>query len=420
MSQQSIKLFPSQYKFVHSEKKEVLLSGSYGCGKSRALCYALVRQATIPGNDVLLLRKTLTSLRRSTLISLIGGSEPILARGTYTHNKLEQRIRLNGGGTIYYMGLDEATKIRSMNLGAIAVDEAIEITETEYNELLGRLRLLVGSRQIFMATNPGPPSHWIYQYFFIDPIEQREVIMARTEENTLLPDDYILSLKSLPPSLYRRYVEGIWCAIEGLVYDTFDTKVNIRSCEDEELSIKFEEYFLGIDFGYRSPTAMVLVGRTGEKLRVLDEVYARKLLMSQIKDHIKFYHNLYPDLTCIVDPSAATLIAEIENLDVYCLKADNDIILGINRVRTAFSDGLLISDKCVNLLRELENYIYEEGTEKPVKRDDHALDALRYVCNTISSADAGPRPFIWSYNDFLKMQHDEEVKRVAWRYHLLP
>ena len=407
--QEIVKLFPSQLKFVTSSKKCILMSGSYGCGKSKALCYALIKQASIPGNDVLLLRKTLTSLRRSTLISLIGGGDPVLPKNSYRINKQEQCISLNGGGNIYYMGLDEATKIRSMNLGAIAIDEAIEISEVEYNELLGRLRLTVGSRQMFLATNPGSPQHWIYQYFFVNRLDNMEVIMAKTHENTLLPEDYVESLKALPPSLYRRYVLGEWCAIEGLIYDNFERTVNVRNFEEEHLNIPYEEHYLGIDFGYKSPTAMVLVGRTGEKIRVLKEIFQKKLLMSQIKKHVTDFYDSYPNMTCVVDPSAATLIAELENLGIYTLKADNDVILGINRVRTAFNDGLLISDGCVNLIRELENYVYEQGSEKPVKINDHALDALRYVLNTITSTDVGGiKNFIMGFDDWRRLEFERK------------
>jgi hypothetical protein len=47
--------------------------------------------------------------------------------------------------------------------------------------------------------------------------------------------------------------------------------------------------------------------------------------------------------------------------------------------------GLVVFDTCVDLIREVENYVRpdarggKDGTEKPVKRDDHLLDALRYM-----------------------------------------
>ena len=44
-------------------------------------------------------------------------------------------------------------------------------------------------------------------------------------------------------------------------------------------------------------------------------------------------------------------------------------------------------DCCPNLIREIEGYVWdpklgEKGIDAPLKRDDHALDALRYAVNT--------------------------------------
>ena len=48
-------------------------------------------------------------------------------------------------------------------------------------------------------------------------------------------------------------------------------------------------------------------------------------------------------------------------------------------------DGtVLVLDKCKNLIREIEGYSWdpkaaEKGEDKPIKKDDHLIDALRYV-----------------------------------------
>ena len=48
----------------------------------------------------------------------------------------------------------------------------------------------------------------------------------------------------------------------------------------------------------------------------------------------------------------------------------------------------IVAEKCPNLLREFASYIWDEkaqerGEDKPVKLNDHALDALRYLLQTI-------------------------------------
>jgi phage terminase large subunit len=76
--------------------------------------------------------------------------------------------------------------------------------------------------------------------------------------------------------------------------------------------------------------------------------------------------------------------------------AKNDVQVGIDRVKSYLKihpklkrPMLYIFDTCTNLLEEMTTYRYpelrpnQEGkraeNEKPVKVDDHALDALRYM-----------------------------------------
>ena len=48
---------------------------------------------------------------------------------------------------------------------------------------------------------------------------------------------------------------------------------------------------------------------------------------------------------------------------------------------------LFVCAECKNLIKEIESYVWdnkasERGYDEPVKRDDHAIDALRYVIAT--------------------------------------
>ena len=73
--------------------------------------------------------------------------------------------------------------------------------------------------------------------------------------------------------------------------------------------------------------------------------------------------------------------------------ADNRLRGGIDVVRQRLlmredgTPGLLVDASCRNLLREFELYEWDEqstsGERVPRKRDDHALDALRYLCVAI-------------------------------------
>lgn len=389
-----LKLLPKQRKFLESTKKEVLYSGGFGSGKSLAICIKAIMEASKKGNVVLILRKTLTSLKKSTLRSLIsedGDNEALLPLGSYKHNKSSGEIQLNNGGIIIYTGLDNPTRILSINAGCILIDEAIEFTEPEYRALFSRLRLNVGSRQILSVTNPGPQSHFLYKRFYLENNKDREVIHAPTTENFLLPKDYIESLESdykTNELLYKKYILGEWVSAENAVYKLFNREIHCKVKEYES-----DTYYLGLDFGFTNQTAMVLCQVAGSKVIIKDEVYKTKLLQSDIIENIQNFKNQYPDLTVICDPSAASLIASIQAEHINCLKANNDIALGISRVNTKMAvredtnePDLYVYPSCINLIRELENYQYaKDGSEKPVKINDHTC----FVGDTLITTDKG-------------------------------
>ena len=84
----------------------------------------------------------------------------------------------------------------------------------------------------------------------------------------------------------------------------------------------------------------------------------------------------------IVDPSAASFIAELRKRGYKVLKANNDVGMLLNL-------GMLVfSSSCVETIKEFTSYIWDEkamerGEDKPVKQHDHSMDAVRYFVSTI-------------------------------------
>ena len=91
----------------------------------------------------------------------------------------------------------------------------------------------------------------------------------------------------------------------------------------------------------------------------------------------------------IVDPSAASFIAELRSRGVYVIEADNNVLDGIRRTGSLFHRRrILVNECCEGLLDELGTYLWDDkaalrGEEKPVKQQDHGPDALRYFVNSL-------------------------------------
>lgn len=91
----------------------------------------------------------------------------------------------------------------------------------------------------------------------------------------------------------------------------------------------------------------------------------------------------------VVDPSAASFIAELQKRGFYVIPADNEVLDGIRATATLLAqDYLKINKNCKGLRSEMRSYVWDDkaaqrGEEKPVKQLDHGPDALRYYIKTI-------------------------------------
>ena len=124
--------------------------------------------------------------------------------------------------------------------------------------LEGRLRLPGVPHQIFAATNPGPPSHYLYRKFFTE--HKGEVYQASSYDNPALPEDYKLRLAAFEGVYRDRYALGLWKGLEGLVYSSFDDKI----CLIPRFEIdKAWPVFVGHDFGLVNPAAIFYAQNPG-------------------------------------------------------------------------------------------------------------------------------------------------------------
>jgi len=382
-----VKVLPKQMQFLRATEPEVLYSGAFGAGKSRVVAMKVREHAKVPGNFVGLCRKTYAELKDTTLRVMLkadGDLPPVLPEGTYQHNKTDHIIHLHGGGDILYFGFDDPLRVASLNLGAVGVDEGIELTAEEYTMLLGRLRNVVDPvRQIFTATNPGPPSHFLHARFYDNPSPDKLLIEANALENHFLPADYLVRLSQFEGTDYQRYVLGKWTAYEGLVYE-IDRETHVK-----RLPGPWKEIVLGVDEGYTNPAAVLVCGIDADgRGHVFREIYEAGLQPSTL---VKLIADLRGELgvrAVYCDPSAAGLIADLRAEGIDARSADNAILDGIRTVKDALAvaeDGrprLTISPECPNTLRELESYCWKLGRDVPVKKNDHAPDALRYLLHS--------------------------------------
>ena len=394
MTTNEISVLPQQMRFLESNSRECLYSGAFGAGKSRAVCLKVAMRASVPNSREGLCRKTVVSLKRSTLKTLLepdGGLPPVLPVGSYEWRKQDGEIRIKGGGTIMLFGLDNPERVASMNLSGIGIDEVVECSADDYTMLRGRIRMNIDGlpNQIYSACNPSSPQHWLAKRFGLDgehkPANNCEAITTKATDNWFLPQDYLDDLQTMTGVARKRFVEGLWVGSEGLVYDRW----NQSQFVSDEMPSEFERMIVAVDEGYNNPACMLLMGEKDKRLFVIREWYFRQQLEADMIAEAKRWQDAYPIECFVVDPSAAKLRAAMRHANIDAVPADNAVFAGIQAVSARLANDssgrplLTIHPDCNNLLREFGVYEWKKsatGTfkDEPVKAHDHALDALRY------------------------------------------
>lgn len=199
--------------------------------------------------------------------------------------------------------------------------------------------------------------------------------------------------EGLTEEQYRLRVLGSFENPTGLVYSSFHRRINVVPHFDPEDMGDDLRYYRAIDFGTSHPTAMVFaVQDTDDNIYIYDEIYRANTLLKDIVKEINEKSKWVSFLSTIRDTAAKREGTELAELGIRTTPADkhsrgeNDMSnrrTGIMLVNQLFHDKkLFISDKCKNLIRELESHYYKEGGNKDgevIKLNDDALDAMRYM-----------------------------------------
>lgn len=397
----SYALLPKQLEFVRDPSRFVLYSGAIGAGKSLAVCVRAVHRASYPGAREGMCREELVTFKDTTLRTLLDGDNhpPILPPGTYEHHKSDKTISIFGGGEIVYFGLDGETKIGSRNLTGVGIDQAEELSEATWIQLVGRIRVShpLGN-SLYAACNPSSPSHWLAEYFGLAsghaPRANHCAIRTRSRDNPFLPVDYQDSLDAFTGVAHKRYVLGLWVGNEAAVYEQWDRELFVRRREEIWPTV-----IAAADPGFTNPACFLLICVDHDgRLHVLREFYKTKQVEADLIAVARRWQAGEVDATAgrvfprpqvwCVDSAAASLREALSRAGIPVEASEHSqpkrVYQGIQAVMQRLSvpaDGLprlTVDPSCTNLIREFESYEWEPGRDRPKKELDHALDALRY------------------------------------------
>ena len=422
-----------QVDFLAAPEKEVLYGGAAGGGKSFAMLVDLLRYASNGNHRALLLRRTLAELTE-----LIDQSRKLYPKAfpgaVFRESKNTWSFPSGATALFSYVDKDnDVTRYQGQSFTWIGVDELGQYpTPYVWNYLRSRLRTTDPDIQTYMraSANPGGVGGWWLKKMFVDPavpndpfwatdidsgnilrygpnhptnadqpLYQRRFIPARLTDNPFLMEsgEYEAMLLSLPEVERRRLLEGDWDVADGAAFSEFDRSKHV--VEPFEVPYNWPR-LRAADYGYSSPSCVLWGavdwdGNIWIYRELYDKGYTGETLariVNALEEHDPLMQISVLDGACWSKHGTGPSIAEtmIRN-GTRWIPADKNRIPGkieLHR-RLAVDERtdepkLKIFSTCTNLIRTLPTIPLSKTNSEDVdtKADDHAYDALRYMCMT--------------------------------------
>lgn len=320
-----ISLTPMQSAFVNSKERMVLANGGFASGKTTGFIVKLyLLSVFFPGNRILLGRKSRVDVEQATLPDIFD----IFPENTYTYRPGPGIIEFPNGSQIIIYGLDvmaggssqdikkSVQKIKSLNLGAVFIDQLEEIDYSIIEALTGRLRRDVPLQQMCFTGNPA--NYWAYDYFKVNPRPGTRLIQSSMMDNKAnLKPEFINDQLAKPKIYVDKFVYGIWdptTLVEGTVFGE-EALLHVQSTIAEPIRTadgiviyhnpEKHDYQIGVDpsIGSEDPCHICVVDKdTGEEVAnftgyVPNEVVVQKTFQLATMYSLKSEPLVIPEVT---------------------------------------------------------------------------------------------------------------------------
>ena len=400
MTSMNIYMNDSYIPFLEDETRTQIFYGGSSSGKSFFLAQRTVIDV-LRGHNYLVIRNVAGTIRNSvfnqickTIFDFGMQNEFIITSSTFSITCKQNKKQ------ILFAGLDDVEKLKSVTpingvLTDIWIEEATETNYESYKQLTKRLRGETKEniqKRIIFSFNPVMQTHWIYKEFFgrwddsknIYRDDDLLILKTTYKDNSFLTEDDKKGLENEKDQyFYEVYTLGNWGVLGKIIFKNWHT---------EDLSSQiphFDKIYNGLDFGFsEDPNALIRahVDSAQKKIYVFDEMYKAGMLSDELSESVAQHVPKEQYITC--DCASPQSIAELNSRGIKAIpavKGPNSVNFGIQWLQ---GYEIIVDIRCQNFKNEIQVYHWEEdkygnALRKPVDRDNHLIDALRYATESL-------------------------------------
>jgi len=408
MTVRTLTYMPFEYQAIlHKDTHRFkIVVGGRRAGKSKSCFQEMLRYAiTNPNSLCWWVAPTYSEAREIGYEEYTRYEEELSGAILCVHKSI-MRVELTNGSKIYFKGADRKDSLRGRGLDFLVVDEAAFIEKDLWTKVLRPALSDKRGRAILISTPNG--RNWFYLLHTTVSVKGDDTWKAYhwpSSVNPLITHEEISQAKDeLSNNDFRQEYLAEFVTKAGQVYDDFSLDNIIH---DFKINPNEHYIYIGADFGYANPAALVFVAvdPLTDTVYQFDEIYEAKMSMQQMVDEIDTklaQHGLEKKHVRAIytDPAgnAEEITSGISPVDYLrgtytVINKGTKIAPGLQLVRSFILNAnghirYYVHERCKETTRSLFGYTYKTVSktntdlihEEPDKDGlhDHACDALRY------------------------------------------
>ena len=359
---------------LNAEERTVVNQGGTSSGKTYSIMQVLFFLSmqegglvtTVVGQDVPNLKKGAYRDAKRIL-----EASPIL-QGWFPYiNEGERVIRCVNGSIVEFSSFKDAQDAKSGKRDYLFINEANGIPYEVYWQLAIRTR-----RRVFIDYNP-TARFWCH-----DEVIGRDgvkLIVSDHRKNYMLTEEEHRRIEGIEdPELWKVYARGLTGKIEGLVLTNWDICDTLPPREEWKMSCR------GLDFGFSNdPSALEHVVQAHGDLFIDEEIYSTGLTNPEIA-RLAQGEGVTKEMQIIADCAEPKSIAELRSHGLWVTpspKGNDSIVYGLDILKRY---RIHVTRRSIGILANLRSYKWDKDrdgnmTSKPEDKNNHGIDAIRYV-----------------------------------------